>query len=223
MTPIHRKAGAVLALAGVLAVVAGCGKAADTGTGGSTAGGGGAGTTAANAPTDQRSITTPAPTGDYTQPLVWGVYRETNSLDPIFAFDYPENTVLFNICEAVLEQQPDGTITDGLGTVTNPDPKTYVITLKDGVKFWDGTPLTAEDVVYSLGRARDPKLGGFYPQVFTRVKDIKATGPSQVTITLTQPDTWLRGELSGPAGVVLEKAYVEKQGQKYGTVDGGAE
>jgi len=25
---------------------------------------------------------------------VWGLYRETNSLDPIYAFDYPENTVL---------------------------------------------------------------------------------------------------------------------------------
>jgi peptide/nickel transport system substrate-binding protein len=222
MTRRQGKAGAILALAGVMAVAAGCGKSADQVTSQAGTTGGAAGTTAAAAPTDQRSITTPAPSGDYTQPIVWGVYRETNSLDPIFAFDYPENTVLFNICEAVLQQQPDGTITDGLGTVTNPDPKTYVITLKDGVKFWDGTPLTADDVVYSLGRARDPKLGGFYPQVFTRVKDIKATGPLQVTITLNQPDTWLRGELSGPAGVVVEKAYVEKKGQKYGTVDGGA-
>jgi peptide/nickel transport system substrate-binding protein len=222
MTPNHRKAGVILALAGVLAVVAGCGKSADTVTGGSTAAGGAPATTIAPAPTNQRQIATPAPTGDYDQPIVWGVYRETNSLDPIFAFDYPENTVLFNICEAIQEQQPDGSIKDGLGTIATPDPTTYVITLKDGVKFWDGTPMTSEDVVYSLDRARDPKLGGFYPQVFTRVKDIKATAPNVVTITLTEPDTWLRGELSGPAGVVVEKAYVEAKGQKYGTVDGGA-
>jgi peptide/nickel transport system substrate-binding protein len=221
MTRIHGKAGAILALAGVMAVAAGCGKSADqvTSQSGSTAA---AGATTAAAPSDQLSITTATPTGDYTQPIVWGVYRETNSLDPIFAFDYPENTVLFNICEAVLQQQPDGSITDGLGTVTTPNPTTYVIDHKPGVKFWDGTALTADDVVFSLDRARDPKLGGFYPQVFTRVKDIKATSPQQVTITLTQPDTWLRGELSGPAGVVVEKAYVQKEGQKYGTVDGGA-
>ena len=221
MTRIHGKAGAVLVLAGVMAVVAGCGKSADqvTSQSGSTAA---SGATTAAAPSDQLSITTATPTGDYTQPIVWGVYRETNSLDPIFAFDYPENTVLFNICEAVLQQQPDGSITDGLGTVTTPNPTTYVIDLKPGVKFWDGTALTADDVVFSLDRARDPKLGGFYTQVFTRVKDIKATSPQQVTITLTQPDTWLRGELSGPAGVVVEKAYVQKEGQKYGTVDGGA-
>jgi peptide/nickel transport system substrate-binding protein len=222
MTRIHGKAGAVLALAGVMAVAAGCGKSADQVTTSSGTNGGAAATTAAAAPTNERQIATPAPVGDYTKPLVWGVYRETNSLDPIFAFDYPENSVLFNICEAVLQQQPDGTIKDGLGSVASPTPTQLVITLKDGVKFWDGTPMTADDVVYSLGRARDPKLGGFYPAVFARVKDIKKTGPLEVTIDLTEPDYWLRSELSGPAGVVVEKAFVEKAGQKYGTVDGGA-
>ena len=96
-----------------------------------------------------------------------------------------------------------------------------MVTLKDGVTFWDGKPMTADDVVFSLGRARDAKLGGFYPQVFARVKDIKATGPLEVTITMTEPDYWFRSELSGPAGVVLEKAFVEAAGEKFGTVDGG--
>ena len=55
-------------------------------------------------------------------------------------------------------------------------PTTFVITLKDGVTFWDGKPVTADDVVYQPAARRDPKLGGFYPQVFARVKSIKATG-----------------------------------------------
>ena len=58
--------------------------------------------------------------------------------------------------------------------------------------------------------------------MFARVKDIKKTGPLEVTIDLTEPDYWLRSELSGPPGVVVEKAFVEKAGEKYGTVDGGA-
>jgi len=48
-----------------------------------------------------------------TQPvdsITWGVYRETNSLDPIYAFDYPENTVLAVLCETLLRQAPDGSI-----------------------------------------------------------------------------------------------------------------
>ena len=51
----------------------------------------------------------------------------------------------------------------GLGDVANPDPTTFVITLKDGVTFWDGTPLTADDVVFSLGRARDAEARRLLP------------------------------------------------------------
>jgi peptide/nickel transport system substrate-binding protein len=223
MTRNQGKAGTLAALVAVLAVAAGCGKSAtDVNAPATTAGTDAAATTGGTAaPADTQSVTSPAPTGDVTDPLVWGVYRETNTLDPIFAFDYPENTVLFNMCEAILEQQPDGSIADGVGAVSSPDPTTFVITLKDGITFWDGKPLTADDVVFSLGRARDAKLGGFYPQVFARVKDIKATGPLEVTITMTEPDYWFRSELSGPPGVVLEKAFVESKADKFGTVDGG--
>ena len=223
MTRTQGKAGTFAALVAVLAVAAGCGKSAEDVNAPATTGGSdtAAATGTGAAPTDQKSITSPAPTGDVSDPLVWGVYRETNTLDPIFAFDYPENTVLFNMCEAVLKQAPDGSIGSGLGDVANPDPTTFVITLKDGITFWDGKPLTADDVVFSLGRARDAKLGGFYPQVFARVKDIKATGPLEVTVTMTEPDYWFRNELSGPAAVVLEKAFVESAGEKFGTVDGG--
>jgi peptide/nickel transport system substrate-binding protein len=200
-------------LVAVLAAAAGCGKSASSVTGPSAS--------ESSSGADRLSITTPAPKGDVTKPLVWAVYRETNSLDPVKAFDYPENTVVFTICEAVLRQQPDGSVAPGLGEVTNPDPTTFVIKLTDGIKFWDGSPLTAADVVYSLDRGRDPKVGGFYGQVFTRVKDIRATGPLEVTITLTKPDYWFKGELSGPAGVVVSKAYATAKGDKFGTVDGG--
>ena len=165
MTRTQGKAGTFAALVAVLAVAAGCGKSADDVNAPATTGGSdtAAATGTGAAPTDQQSITSPAPTGDVSDPLVWGVYRETNTLDPIFAFDYPENTVLFNMCEAVLKQAPDGSIGSGLGDVANPDPTTFVITLKDGVTFWDGKPLTADDVVFSLGRARDAEARRLLP------------------------------------------------------------
>ena len=51
-----------------------------------------------------------------------------------------------------------------------------VFTVSDGVTFWDGSPLTADDIVFSLQRQMDPTLGGFYGAVFTRVESITATG-----------------------------------------------
>ena len=47
--------------------------------------------------------------GTKTVPSVtWAVYRDVNSLDPIYAFDYPENTAISLMCESLLRQAPDG-------------------------------------------------------------------------------------------------------------------
>jgi peptide/nickel transport system substrate-binding protein len=152
--------------------------------------------------------------------VVWAVYRDVNSLDPIFAFDYPENTADSLMCESLLRQAPDGSLQPGLASVANPSPTTMVFTLRPGVKFWDGHPVTPADVVYSLDRNTDPKLGGFYSLVFNRVKSIAATNSTQVTITLKQPDYWLQGELASMPGIIIEKAFAEKQGKNYGTPAG---
>ena len=152
--------------------------------------------------------------------MVWAVYRDVNSLDPIYAFDYPENTADSLMCESLLRQAPDGALQPGLATVANPSPTTMVFTLRPGVTFWDGHPVTTADVVYSLDRNIDPKLGGFYGLVFNRVKSIAATGSNQVTITLKQPDYWLQGELASMPGIVIEKAFAQKQGKNYGTPAG---
>ncbi|MGI9117482.1 MAG: ABC transporter substrate-binding protein [Gaiellales bacterium] len=211
-TPTRRIA-ALIVIAICAALVAACGKSSSSTTGSD----GGATTSAAPAET-----MTPAASGPASD-VTWATYRETNSLDPIFAFDYPENTAITLMCESLLHQNADGSIsTDGLAqSVDTSDPLTMVITLRDGVTFWDGTPLTSADVVYSLGRARDAKLGGFYTNAFARVKSIEATDAKTVTITLTQPDTWLYGELSSMPGVVYEKAFAEQAGADFGTVKGG--
>src|SRR5690348_18031355 len=170
-------------------------------------------------PTKGLVATTPAGTKP-VQSVTWAVYRDVNSLDPIFAFDYPENTTDSLMCESLLRQAPSGALQPGLATVTHPNATTAVYTLKSGVTFWDGHPVTPADVVYSLDRAADAKLGGFYTLVFQRVKSIAATGSNQVTITLKQPDYWLDGELASMPGIIIEKSVAQQQGKNYGTPAG---
>src|SRR5215470_11183517 len=153
--------------------------------------------------------------------VTWAVYRDVNSLDPIYAFDYPENTAVSLMCESLLKQSPNGAIGSGLASLSTPSPTKLVFTINTAAKFWDGHPVTPADVVYSLDRAMSPTLGGFYTLVFSRVKSIAATGADQVTITLKQPDYWLPGELASIPGVVIEKAFAQQQGKNYGTPAGG--
>jgi peptide/nickel transport system substrate-binding protein len=152
--------------------------------------------------------------------VVWATNRDVISLDPIFSAAYPEYTADSLMCESLLRQAPDGSLQPGLATVSNPSPTTLVFTLRPGAKFWDGHPVTSADVAYSLDRAADPGLGGYYSGRLDRIASVTATSPAQVTVKLTQPDYWLEGELSSMPGIVIEKSFAEKEGKDYGTPAG---
>jgi len=152
--------------------------------------------------------------------VVWAINRDVISLDPIYDAAYPEYTADSLMCESLLRQAPDGSIEPGLATVSSPSPTTMVFTLRPGVKFWDGHPVTPADVVYSLDRQFSPDLGGYNTADFSRVALITATGTSRVTIKLKQPDYWLEGELASIPGIVIEKNFAEKEAKNYGTPAG---
>ena len=172
-----------------------------------------------NSGTTQLAVTTKAGTKPVDK-VVWAVYRDVNSLDPIYAFDYPENTTDSLLYESLLRQGADGSVGPGLATLTYTNPTTLVFTLKSGVTFWDGNPLTTDDVVYSLNRNIDPALAGFYPAVFTRVQSIAATASNQVTITMKQADYWFPPEMASIPGMIVEKKFTQAQGSNYGTPAG---
>jgi peptide/nickel transport system substrate-binding protein len=179
-----------------------------------------ANTGSATAQTSDFTVDTPAPKSDAGD-VVWATYRETQTLDPIQGFDYPEQTADSILCESLLRQKNDMTYGDGLGKLTIVSDTEYDFEINANANFWDGTPVTAEDAVFSLKRAADPKGGGFYYGAFDRVKSIEATGAKTLKITLTQPDYWLLGELSSTPGEIVKKAYVESKGKDFGTVNGG--
>lgn len=168
------------------------------------------------------TILTPAPTGP-ADSAVFAVYRETATLDPLYVFDYPDNSAMAIACESLLRMQPDLTVGPGLAeSVEYTSPTSLVITLRDGVTFWDGTPLTADDVVFSLQRQQDPANGGFYSSVMSNVTAIEATAANVVTVTTTAQDMLLLGELAGPVGAVIQKAFAETlEPGTFGTASGG--
>lgn len=239
MNRVRTRAAAALAVVAALTMAACSGAdapsttdAPNTGTGGTETTGGtgsttpGADTTApapdgpAGVKEGADTILTPAPTKEKDS-AVWAVYRETSTIDPIFVFDYPDNAAMAIACESLLRQNPDLTIGPGLATkVEYTSPTSMVITLRDDVKFWDGTPMTAADVVFSLNRQKDPANGGFYGATFANVTSIEATGDTEVTVTTTSQDMALLGELSGPIGAVVQQKTVEEQGANFGTAAG---
>ncbi len=163
------------------------------------------------------TTTTPAASVD-VESISWALPTgEPRSLDPAKTGDYAANTVVTNLCESLLRLEPDFSTSPGLATeIERVDPVTTVITLRDGVTFWDGSPMTADDVAYSLNRNLDPAVGSFSAAIFRNVASIKATGPLQVTVAFKIPDAAFVASMAGVAGAVMEQAFSEKAGADLG-------
>jgi peptide/nickel transport system substrate-binding protein len=169
----------------------------------------------------QMSTSTPAPVGDIDS-FTWSLYAEPLSLAFPYAFDYPPNQILSNVCESLLRWNADLSITPGLATAyANPTPTTWVYTIRDGVTFHDGTALTADDVVASLSMHLNPDVGSYWASVYRNVKSIKKTGPMEVTVTLTQPDSMFNQYMAVSPGTIESAATLAKDGADYGNPSHG--
>lgn len=167
------------------------------------------------------STTTPAPSGDIDS-FTWSTYAEPYSLDYAYAFDYADNQILSNVCESLLRLNPDWTLSPGLAeSWTHPTPETFVYTIREGVTFHDGTPLTAADVVASLSRHLDPAVGSFWYSVFVNVVSIEQTGDREVTVTSAVPGEQFNLAMGSAAGVVESAVTLEAAGPDYGNSTGG--
>ncbi|MFD4942724.1 ABC transporter substrate-binding protein [Streptomyces sp. NPDC058239] len=153
--------------------------------------------------------------------FTWSLYAEPYTLDYALAYDYPPNTVLANVCEQLLRVTPDLRVEPGLALkYTRPDPRTLVYTLRSGVKFHDGTTMTADDVVASLKRHTNPAVGSPWGSVFKNVDTIEKTGPLEVTIRLNKPDILLNELMAASPGTIESAAFLAKAGKDYGTPKG---
>lgn len=162
--------------------------------------------------------TTPAPKGEVDK-VVWdSTYGELASLDPIKAFNYPENTVVANLCEALFQIQPDFSVKPNLAKEANTeDGKKWVIDLRDDVTFWDGAPMTPEDVIFSINRHNDAQEGSYWTgDVTANIASVEQTGDNQITINLTNADYLFDSQLSTIVGTVVQKAQREAAGENYG-------
>lgn len=208
LVPRRRKIAWGAALATGAMILSGCGATApDPSASGGTA------------PVGGLQDSTPAAVGDYG-PITWANYRPTASLDPVQALDQPENGPLNALCEGLLMQEPDGSMSPWLAdSVEYVSPTELSVKLKDDTTFWDGSPVTSDDVVFSLERAKDPERS-YYVGALASIQSVEAVDDRNVKITLSQPDYWLRGQLATSAGIVVQKKFAESAGADYGTAPG---
>jgi ABC-type transport system substrate-binding protein len=105
---------AAIAITAAIPLAAGCGRSAQS---------------SENTSPSNGLVSTTRPGTSQVGSVIWAVYRDVNSLDPIFAFDYPENTADSLMCESLLRQTPDGAVVPGLASMSQPSPTRLVFTI----------------------------------------------------------------------------------------------
>lgn len=104
---------------------------------------------------------------------------------------------------------------------TDAGNESYRCTLRPGLKFADGEPLTAKDVKFSIDRVRAIKDENGPSSLLSTLDNVEVKGADTVVFHLKTPDATFPFKLSTPAaGIVSEKNYDAKKLREGFSVDG---
>ncbi|MGW4240196.1 ABC transporter substrate-binding protein [Streptomyces sp. NPDC004749] len=125
--------------------------------------------------------------------VVIGVAAEPDTLSPLLGYGKDGNSKIFDgllTRDAGMKLRP--ALAKALPTVSD-DGLTYTYTLRDGVKFSDGEPLTSADVVLTYETILDAKTNNASRSELDAIEEVRADGDDTVVFTLKYPYTPFAG------------------------------
>ncbi|MDX7950517.1 ABC transporter substrate-binding protein [Lichenihabitans sp. Uapishka_5] len=143
--------------------------------------------------------------------MTYGRYADSLFPDPVLNDANVDIWILSNIYDTLLLPTDDGKgVQPGLATAWTvaPDGKSVTLTLREGTMFSDGSPITAEDVKWSLDRARDPK-NGIWNFIDESIGAVDIKDPKTIVLTLKHPDPAIIAGLSVFNNQIMPKTQFE--------------
>lgn len=152
--------------------------------------------------------------------LVFAGNQEPSSLDPTLGSrNVNEREVTAQIFETLVYLGQDYTIYPGLATAwsANDDKTVWTFTIRDGVSFHNGDPLTPQGVAdqFEFARSNTELLGGSWSQLSEPLAGVSVDG-NDVTVTFKAPRPDLLIEIADPGFGISDIAYITKVGQQGG-------
>jgi len=151
--------------------------------------------------------------------LVVALNQDPDVLDPTLARTYVGRIIFAQMCEKLYEIDENLRIQPQLAAgmpAYSDGGRTVIIKLRSGVKFNDGTPMTAEAVRFSLDRHQNMK-GSNRRSELDSVSAVEAVDPLTVRMRLKAPFAPLVAILADRAGMPVSPAQARKLEDKFGT------
>ncbi|EMF4699144.1 ABC transporter substrate-binding protein [Serratia bockelmannii] len=158
---------------------------------------------------------------------------EVASLDPHKVEGVPESNIILNLLEGLVSTDANGHVVPAAAASwENQNYQQWTFHLRPGAVWSDGTPVTAQDFVYSWQRLADPKIASPYASYlqYTKVDNIddtltgkkppqtlgvKALDDQTLQVTLSEPVPYFISMLSHTSLKPVKRAVVEKFGDKW--------
>jgi len=117
----------------------------------------------------------------------------------------------YDVFDMILGQTADGSVEPSVATAwKNIDPVTWQFTIRQDMKFHDGTPMKVEDVIFSVKRGADPQYKYAITSRLDVIKDAVKVDDKTINIITTRPDGLLLKRMAMVS--ILPQAYLEKVG-----------
>ncbi len=163
----------ILALTAALTLLTGCSSSGSAGTAAPT-----------EAPAAQEPETA------HANEITVGIAQDLDeSLDPHTTVAAGTREVMFNVFEGLVKPTSEGNLVPAVASDVQvaEDGLTYTFTLRQGVRFHNGEPVTMQDVLFSIRRNMPDSEGNALVPALSRIADLKGEGDT-LTITLSEPD-----------------------------------
>ena len=120
--------------------------------------------------------------------LVVGVAQDFDSLDPHHMTAAGTKEVMFNVYEGLVKPNANGEIVPAVASEVSvsDDGLTYAFTLRQGLKFHDGSPVEMQDVLFSIERRRNGEDAAAYLKALDIIAELRGEG-DKLTVTLAEP------------------------------------
>ena len=129
--------------------------------------------------------------------LRWARAGDALTLDPHSQNEGPSHTMRHQMYEPLMIRDTTGAFEPALATDWAPssdDPNVWVFNLREGVTFHDGAAFTAEDVVFSYERAKQPTSD--MKELINSIVEVRAVGDLTIEIVTDGPNPILPANLT---------------------------
>ncbi|MFI7211527.1 ABC transporter substrate-binding protein [Micromonospora maritima] len=142
--------------------------------------------------------------------LTVGFDNEPTTLDPALSSAISSDRSVLNLFyDTLLRQERDGSFVPALAEKWTVEGTTVTFTLRDGVRFHDGTPFDAEAAAFNLRRVIDPATKSTKAGALKKLAAADAVDPRTLRLTLKAADPLLLVQLAHEPGMMASPTAVK--------------